>query len=71
MPPSLRRLFGMIALVTFVIVYCFIVMVIGDLTMYGKHWSLQILFFAFFGLLWVFPAGYIIKWMYKTTTQNQ
>ncbi|OKL43635.1 DUF2842 domain-containing protein [Pseudovibrio exalbescens] len=65
MPGSLRRLIGMITLVTFVVVYCFVAMVIGDMTMSGRHWGIQLIFFAIVGLIWTIPAGFIIKWMYK------
>ncbi|MTI17348.1 DUF2842 domain-containing protein [Rhodobacteraceae bacterium RKSG542] len=65
MSSSLRRFIGMVALVLFVIVYCFIALVIGDLTMVGKHWAVQITYFAIAGLVWIFPAHSIIKWMYK------
>ncbi|WP_068088473.1 DUF2842 domain-containing protein [Polycladidibacter stylochi] len=66
MSSSLRRFIGMVFLVTFVMVYCFVVMVFGDILVYGKHWVLQIAYFGFFGLIWVIPAGFIIKWMYKS-----
>ncbi|MDD7908412.1 MULTISPECIES: DUF2842 domain-containing protein [Pseudovibrio] len=71
MPSSLRRFIGMVFLVTFVVVYCFVAMVIGDITMQGKHWALQFVFFAIAGLIWTVPAAFIIKWMYKTTDTQQ
>ncbi|EEA96135.1 Protein of unknown function [Pseudovibrio denitrificans] len=65
MASPVRRFIGMIFLVTFVVVYVFVAMVIGDLTMADKHWSLKLIFFAIAGLIWVIPAGMIISWTYK------
>ncbi|WP_310619585.1 DUF2842 domain-containing protein [Flexibacterium corallicola] len=67
MSSSLRRFIGMVALVAFVIIYCFIAMVIGDMTMGQQHWAVQFSYFAIAGLIWVLPAAGIIKWMYKTS----
>lgn len=65
MASSLRRFVGMVFLVSFVLVYCFIVMVIGDITMVNQHWSMKLVFFAITGLIWVIPAAMIISWTYK------
>ena len=65
MVSSVRRFIGMIFLVTFVIAYVFLAMVIGDITMADKHWSIKLIFFAIAGLIWVVPAGMIISWTYK------
>ncbi len=65
MVSPLRRFIGMVFLVTFVLVYIFLAMVIGDVTMADKHWSVKLIFFAIAGLIWVVPAGLIISWTYK------
>ncbi|GHB36448.1 hypothetical protein GCM10007094_27600 [Pseudovibrio japonicus] len=65
MVSPLRRFIGMIFLVTFVVIYVFVAMVIGDLTMADQHWSIKLIFFAVAGLIWVIPAGLIISWTYK------
>lgn len=65
MSSSLRRFIGMIMLVSFVLIYCFIVMVIGDLTLYESHWAVKLTYFAITGLIWIFPAHRIIMWAYK------
>lgn len=63
--PRLRKLFGMIILVIFVIIYAFFAMIIGA-AMTEKNLIVQIIYFSFAGLIWVLPAGLIIKWMAKT-----
>ncbi len=71
MASSARRFFGMVVLVAFVVVYCFIAMVIGDITMADKHWSIKLVYFAIAGLIWVVPAGMIISWTYKNASSKQ
>lgn len=63
MVPSFRKFIGMILLVTFVIIYAFIAMVIGDLTLQNASNWMRVAYFAVAGLVWVVPAGAIIWWM--------
>ncbi|WP_434052448.1 MAG: DUF2842 domain-containing protein [Roseibium sp.] len=55
----------MVFLVTFVIVYAFAAMVIGDLKLQQASNLVRFIYFAIAGLLWVIPAGAIIWWMEK------
>ncbi|MBN8998242.1 MAG: DUF2842 domain-containing protein [Rhizobiales bacterium] len=62
MPERLRKLIGMIALVTLVVVYALVVITIPIQNIPGGWvW----LFYAVAGLAWVVPAGAIISWMQK------
>ena len=63
MVPSFRKFVGMVLLVTFVIVYAFTAMVIGDMTLQQASHLVSFAYFAVAGLLWVIPAGAIIWWM--------
>ena len=63
--PGLRKLAGMVILVIFVIVYAFFAMIIGS-AMSEKSLIIQVVYFSVAGLIWVIPAGLIIKWMAKT-----
>jgi len=63
MVPSFRKFFGMIVLVVFVMVYAFLAMVIGDMTLQQSSNLVRFVYFAVAGLLWVIPAGAIIWWM--------
>ena len=65
MLPPLKRLFGTILLVTFVIVYAFIAMVIGDMTLQQSSTLVRFTYYAIAGLIWVVPAGALITWMYR------
>jgi hypothetical protein len=64
--PPLRRFVGMVALVTFVTIYIFVVLVIGSVRFpEGSDTLPMMLFYAVAGLLWVVPAAWLIRWMYR------
>ncbi|GLK81034.1 MULTISPECIES: DUF2842 domain-containing protein [Methylopila] len=63
MPPRIKKLIGTVALVIGVSLYALIVMFVGQLKLAGAHPAAQLAFFAFFGLIWVIPAGLLIRWM--------
>ncbi len=63
MVPSFRKFFGMVVLVFFVVVYAFLAMVIGDMTLQQSSNLVRFTYFAIAGLVWVIPAGAIIWWM--------
>lgn len=65
MTPRIRKLVGTLILVPFVCLYALTAMVVAtrvlpDLPGYG-----QALFYVGAGLLWILPAGLLIKWMSK------
>ncbi len=70
MIPPLRRLFGMIALVVFVVVYAFFAMVIGDMSLQQSSTPVKLIYYAISGLIWIVPAGAIISWMYRKPKQD-
>ncbi len=70
MVPSFRKFVGMVALVVFVVVYAFVAMVIGDMTLQQSSMVVKLIYFAVAGLIWVIPAGAIIWWMQKPEREN-
>lgn len=50
-------------LVTGVMAYALIVMLVGQFGFARSGPMAQLAFFAFFGLIWVVPAGLLIRWM--------
>lgn len=66
MVPSFRKFIGMVLLVSFVVVYAFTAMVIGDMTLQKSSNLVRFIYFAIAGLVWVVPAGAIIWWMEKS-----
>lgn len=60
-----RKFFGMIALVTLIVVYAAFAMTLGAVVVAKASGGIQMLFFLVTGALWVIPAGLIIRWMEK------
>lgn len=60
-----RKLIGTIVTVVFLIVYCLFVMLLAVHTLPGTSGWVQLVFYTFFGLVWVVPIGALIKWMQR------
>ena len=65
MPPRLRKLIGMLLLVTLVIVYALVATTIAVARLQDSSWVVHLGFFFLSGLLWVIPAMFIVSWMAK------
>ena len=70
MTARIRKFIGTLVLVPFICLYALAAMVVAtralpDLPAYG-----QILFYLGAGLLWIVPAGLLIKWMSKPKDRN-
>lgn len=64
MVPPFRRAVGSLSLLVFLLVYVFFAMAIGDLIVASKPGWVQFIYFVVAGLVWVLPAGWLIRWMY-------
>ncbi len=60
-----RKLVGSIALVVFVFAYFILATSVTSIWLGDKPSLLAGLGYAFFGLIWIVPAGAIISWMGK------
>ena len=65
LPRTIRKLIGAVVLVVFVMVYALVAMTIGAAKLPGASVWVQTAYFAIAGLIWVIPAGLIIKWMQR------
>jgi hypothetical protein len=65
MRQRLRKLIGTAVLALFIPVYAMFVMTIAVAKLPGTGTLTQTLFFLVGGLLWVLPAGWIIRWMQR------
>lgn len=63
MPIRLKKLVGMILLVTLVILYALIATSVASATLGGSSGWVHLAYFGLTGILWVVPAMLIIKWM--------
>jgi hypothetical protein len=58
-----RKFVGMVAIVTFLIVYCLIAMAVGGMVAVGQPRLLEIGFFIIAGIAWLPVVMMIIRWM--------
>jgi hypothetical protein len=58
-----RKFIGMVAIVTFLIVYCLIAMAIGGMVAVGLPLPLEVGFFVLAGIGWLPVVMVIIRWM--------
>lgn len=58
-----RKFIGMVAIVTFLIVYCLIAMAIGGMVAVGLPLPLEIGFFIIAGIGWLPVVMVLIRWM--------
>jgi len=63
MPLRLRKMIGMVLLVTLVIIYAILAVTIASARLAEAPWWVHLTFFAVSGLLWILPAMLIIEWM--------
>jgi hypothetical protein len=60
-----KKLVGAIILVAFVVVYFFVATALTSVMFGDKPSLIAGMGYAFFGLIWIVPAGAIISWMSK------
>ncbi|MEJ1161290.1 DUF2842 domain-containing protein [Prosthecomicrobium sp. N25] len=65
MPGRLKRLFGMLVMVSFVLLYIVIAMDVGNVIVMTKSTTVQMIYFAIAGLAWVPVAGLIVWLTYR------
>ncbi|OYW55167.1 MAG: hypothetical protein B7Y80_09865 [Hyphomicrobium sp. 32-62-53] len=67
MTPRIRKLVGAILLLVVIAVYSLGAMVVAVILQVNEaNKSIELLYYVVAGLLWVLPAGLIIKWMQKS-----
>lgn len=71
MTSPLRRFVGSVALILLLVVYVFFALAIGDVVVATKPGWVQFAYFVVAGLLWVPPAGLLVKWMYAPVRPRQ
>ncbi|MCF8469831.1 MAG: DUF2842 domain-containing protein [Parvibaculum sp.] len=60
-----RKFIGMIVLLTFLVLYSFLVMTIAVSGHLPDNGLVQFLYYAFAGAIWAFPAKYLVTWMVR------
>jgi hypothetical protein len=70
MNARIRKLIGAIALLAFIPAYAIVVVAVAVARLPGTSILTHTLFFAIAGLLWVIPAGLVIRWMLRPRPQR-
>lgn len=65
MNPRTRKLIGTIALLIFLAVYALAAMMAAIVLQVGASKAEELAYYVIAGLLWVIPAGILIKWMQR------
>lgn len=65
MTPRLRKLIGTVALLLFLGLYIWVAAAIGSGRIAEASGVVQFAYFVLAGLLWVIPAGFIVRWMQR------
>ncbi len=65
MSERIRKLIGAILLLVFIPAYAIVVVTIAVAQLAESSVLVTTIYFAITGLLWIVPAGFIIRWMQK------
>jgi len=65
MTPHIRKLIGTLVLVPFICLYALTAMVVATRLLPDLSTAGQAVFYVVGGVLWILPAGVLIKWMSK------
>ncbi|HEX5666985.1 MAG TPA: DUF2842 domain-containing protein [Hyphomicrobium sp.] len=67
MPPRTRKLVGAILLLIVIAIYSLLAMAAAIILQVNEaNKTVELIYYVTAGLLWVLPAGWIIKWMQKS-----
>lgn len=65
MTPRRRKFIGAIALLLFLALYALAAMMTAIVLQVGASKTVELAYYVIAGLLWVIPAGLLIKWMQR------
>ena len=63
MPVRLKKLIGTVVILIWIIMYSLIAMKLAVTVLPGAHWVAQLAYYAFAGIAWIVPPGFLIAWM--------
>ena len=65
-----RKFVGILLVLAVLAGYAVIAASLGDLLVGGAPPTVQIIYYAIAGLLWVIPAGLVIRWMQRPDAED-
>ena len=70
MMPRRRKFIGTIALLLFLALYALAAMMTAIVLQVGASKAVELAYYVIAGLLWVIPAGLLIKWMQRPESET-
>jgi Protein of unknown function (DUF2842) len=68
--PRRRKFIGAIALLLFLALYALAAMMTAIVLQVGASKTVELAYYVIAGLLWVIPAGLLIKWMQRPEAET-
>lgn len=63
MPIRLKKLIGTLLILIWLFFYVLFALKLAATILPDSHWAVQVLYYAFAGMAWIVPPGFIIQWM--------
>ncbi|MFO1236451.1 MAG: DUF2842 domain-containing protein [Alphaproteobacteria bacterium] len=63
MPVRLKKLIGTLLILVWIFFYVLFALKLAVTVLPNAHWTVQLAFYAFAGLAWIVPPGFLIQWM--------
>lgn len=63
MPVRIKKLIGTVLIVVWLFFYALIAMRLAVAVLPDAHWVVQLAYYAFAGIAWIVPPGFLIAWM--------
>jgi len=63
MPLRLKKLVGTLLILIWIFFYVLFAMKLALTLLPDSHWVVQLAYYAFAGIAWIVPAGFLIAWM--------
>ena len=62
MPIRLKKLIGTLLILIWLFFYVLFALKLAATILPDSHWAVQVLYYAFAGMAWIVPPGFIIQW---------
>lgn len=63
MPIRLKKLIGTVLILIWIFFYVLFAMKLAATILPESHWLVQLAYYAFAGIAWIIPPGFLIGWM--------
>ena len=63
MPVRLKKLVGTLLILVWLFFYVLFALKLAATILPDSHWVVQLVYYAFAGIAWIVPPGFIIQWM--------